>query len=222
MRVLVAEDDGALRSVLERGLRENGYTVDAAADGEQALRYLRTYDYEVAVLDWRMPVLSGLDVIHQLRRRGSALPVLMLTARDAAADRVSGLDAGADDYLVKPFDFGEFLARVRALQRRGPALQGPVITVGNLQLDTNSRAVRIGSTEPRLTATELAILEILLRRSPAVVPRRSIALAVWDEEADAVGSNTIDVHLARLRAKLATSGARIETVRAIGYRVVAE
>jgi DNA-binding response OmpR family regulator len=146
----------------------------------------------------------------------------MLTARDAAADRVSGLDAGADDYLVKPFDFGEFLARVRALQRRGPALQGPVITVGNLQLDTNSRAVRIGSTEPRLTATELAILEILLRRSPAVVPRRSIALAVWDEEADAVGSNTIDVHLARLRAKLATSGARIETVRAIGYRVVAE
>jgi DNA-binding response OmpR family regulator len=221
VRVLVAEDDGGLRSVLERGLRENGYAVDVAADGEQALSYLRTYDYEVAILDWRMPLLSGLDVIHQLRQQGSALPVLMLTARDAAGDRVSGLDAGADDYLVKPFDFGELLARVRALQRRGPALHDLVISVGDLQLDTNTRQVTAGSSRPRLTATELAILEILMRRSPAVVQRRSIALAVWDEEADALGSNTIDVHLARLRAKLASSGAKIETVRAIGYRIVA-
>src|SRR5579863_8956652 len=102
VRVLVAEDDDGLRSVLERGLRENGYAVDVVADGQEALNYLRTYDYEVAILDWRMPVVSGLEVIHQLRRQGSALPVLMLTARDAAADRVSGLDAGADDYLVKP------------------------------------------------------------------------------------------------------------------------
>jgi DNA-binding response OmpR family regulator len=219
--VLVAEDDDGLRSVLERGLRENGYAVDVVSDGEQALSYLRTYDYEVAIVDWRMPVLSGLDVILRLRQLGSALPVLMLTARDAAEDRVSGLDAGADDYLVKPFDFGELLARVRALQRRGPALQTLVISIGNLQLDTNSREVTFGSTRPRLTATELAILEILMRRSPAVVQRRSIALAVWDEEADALGSNTIDVHLARLRAKLASSGAKIETVRAIGYRIVA-
>ena len=221
MRVLVAEDDDGLRSVLERGLRENGYAVDVVSDGEQALSYLRTYDYEVAIVDWRMPVLSGLDVILRLRQLGSALPVLMLTARDAAEDRVSGLDAGADDYLVKQFDFGELLARVRALQRRGPALQTLVISIGNLQLDTNSREVTFGSTRPRLTATELAILEILMRRSPAVVQRRSIALAVWDEEADALGSNTIDVHLARLRAKLASSGAKIETVRAIGYRIVA-
>jgi DNA-binding response OmpR family regulator len=219
--VLVAEDDDGLRSVLERGLRENGYAVDVVSDGEQALSYLRTYDYEVAIVDWRMPVLSGLDVILRLRQLGSSLPVLMLTARDAADDRVSGLDAGADDYLVKPFDFGELLARVRALQRRGPALQTLVISIGNLQLDTISREVTFGSTRPRLTATELAILEILMRRSPAVVQRRSIALAVWDEEADALGSNTIDVHLARLRAKLASSGAKIETVRAIGYRIVA-
>jgi len=221
VRVLVAEDDDGLRSVLERGLRENGYAVDVVSDGEQALSYLRTYDYEVAIVDWRMPVLSGLDVILRLRQLGSSLPVLMLTARDAADDRVSGLDAGADDYLVKPFDFGELLARVRALQRRGPALQTLVISIGNLQLDTISREVTFGSTRPRLTATELAILEILMRRSPAVVQRRSIALAVWDEEADALGSNTIDVHLARLRAKLASSGAKIETVRAIGYRIVA-
>jgi len=222
VRVLVAEDDDGLRSVLERGLRENGYAVDVASDGEQALSYLRTYDYEVAIVDWRMPVVSGLEVILRLRQLGSALPVLMLTARDAADDRVKGLDAGADDYLVKPFDFGELLARVRALQRRGPALQGLVISIGNLQLNTNSREVTFGSTRPPLTATELAILEVLMRRSPAVVQRRSIALAVWDDEADALASNTIDVHLARLRAKLASSGAKIETVRAIGYRIVAE
>jgi DNA-binding response OmpR family regulator len=118
MRVLVAEDDEGLRSVLVRGLRENGYAVDSAADGRQALRYLDTYEYEVAILDWRMPEVTGLEVVQQLRRRGSALPVLMLTARDTAGDRVMGLDQGADDYLVKPFHFGELLARVRALQRR--------------------------------------------------------------------------------------------------------
>ena len=221
MRVLVAEDDEGLRSVLERGLRENGYAVDATSNGEQALNYLRTYDYDVAILDWRMPALSGLDVIRRLRQSGSALPILMLTARDAASDRVAGLDEGADDYLVKPFDFGELLARVRALQRREPVLKGLVISVGDLHLDTNSREVSFGSSRPHLTATELSILEILMRRSPAVVRRRSIALAVWDEEADALGSNTIDVHLTRLRAKLASSGAKIETIRATGYRIVA-
>jgi DNA-binding response OmpR family regulator len=221
VRVLVAEDDEGLRSVLERGLRENGYAVDTAGDGEQALRYLDTYEYEVAILDWRMPKLSGLEVIRRLRLRGAALPVLMLTARDAASDRVAGLDEGADDYLVKPFDFSELLARVRALQRRGEAMQSLVINVGGLQLDTVTREVSVGSLQPRLTATELSLLEILMHRSPAVVSRRSIALAVWNEEADALGSNTLDVHLARLRAKLAASGVKIESVRAVGYRIVA-
>jgi DNA-binding response OmpR family regulator len=220
VRVLVAEDDEGLRSVLERGLRENGYAVDTTADGEQALRYLDTYEYEVAILDWRMPKLSGLEVIRRLRLRGSALPVLMLTARDAAGDRVAGLDEGADDYLVKPFDFSELLARVRALQRRGEAVQSLVINVGNLHLDTVTREVSVGSLRPRLTATELSLLEILMHRSPAVVSRRSIALAVWNEEADTLGSNTLDVHLARLRAKLSASGAKIEAVRAVGYRIV--
>jgi len=221
VRVLVAEDDEGLRSVLQRGLRENGYAVDTAGDGEQALRYLDTYEYEVAILDWRMPKLSGLEVIRRLRLRGAALPVLMLTARDAASDRVAGLDEGADDYLVKPFDFSELLARVRALQRRGEAMQSLVINVGGLQLDTVTREVSVGSLRPRLTATELSLLEILMHRSPAVVSRRSIALAVWNEEADALGSNTLDVHLARLRAKLAASGVKIESVRAVGYRIVA-
>ena len=220
MRVLVAEDDEGLRSVLERGLRESGYAVDAVEDGELALRYLDTYEYEVAILDWRMPKVSGLEVIQRLRRRGSALPVLMLTARDTARDRVTGLDEGADDYMVKPFNFSELLARVRALQRRGEAMQSRVIKVANLTLDSVTRQVSIGSVQPRLTATELALLEILMQRSPAIVSRRSIALAVWNEEADALGSNTLDVHLARLRAKIASSGAKIEAVRAIGYRMV--
>jgi two-component system OmpR family response regulator len=220
MRVLVAEDDEGLRSVLERGLRESGYAVDAAIDGQQAIDYLDTYEYEVAILDWRMPKVSGLEVIQRLRRRGSALPVLMLTARDAASDRITGLDEGADDYLVKPFDFLELLARVRALQRRGASMQSIVIKVADLALDTVTREVTIGATVPRLTATELALIEVLMQRSPAVVSRRSIALAVWGDEADTMGSNTLDVHLARLRGKIATSGAKIEAVRALGYRVV--
>jgi DNA-binding response OmpR family regulator len=221
MRVLVAEDDPGLRSVLERGLRESGYVVDAVPDGEEALSFLRAYEYEVAVLDWRMPRVSGIEVVRELRRRGSPLPVLMLTALDTAADRVAGLDEGADDYLVKPFDFSELLARLRALQRRAPALQGPKLVLGDLVYDPASREVTIGERDLILTATELAILELLLRRTPAVVDRRTIAVQVWDQEADAVGSNTIDVHMARLRAKLEGAGPRIETVRGIGYRIVA-
>jgi DNA-binding response OmpR family regulator len=220
MRVLVAEDDAALRGVIERGLRESGYVVDGVADGKVALDYLRCYEYEVAVLDWRMPVMSGLDVLRELRRRGSPLPVLMLTARDSTADRVTGLDQGADDYLVKPFDFAELLARLRALQRRSPALLTPRLNVGDLEFDPATRHVRAGPTTPKLTETELSILEILMRRSPAVVPRRAIALHAWEEEADALGSNTIDVHMARLRAKLALATVRVETVRGIGYRLV--
>jgi two-component system OmpR family response regulator len=221
MRVLVAEDDDGLRSVLERGLQEHGYVVDVTCNGEQALRYLDAHDYEVAILDWRMPKVTGLEVIQRLRRRGSALPILMLTARDAAGDRVTGLDEGADDYLVKPFDFPELLARVRALQRRGEALQSLMVKVGGVTLDTVSRQVSVGSARPRLTAIELGILEILLARSPAVVSRRAIALAVWDDEADALGSNTLDVHVARLRAKISNGGVKIEAVRALGYRIVA-
>jgi DNA-binding response OmpR family regulator len=189
-------------------------------DGDTALRFLRTYEYAVIVLDWRMPGVSGLEVVHRMRRGRSATPVLMLTARDTPADRVTGLDAGADDYLVKPFDFSELLARIRALQRRPPRLQPPTLVVGDLEFDPASRAARIGMHSPPLTATEIGILEMLMRRSPAVVDRRSIAQHVWDNEADAFGSNTIDVHLARLRAKLAGGRVRIETVRGIGYRMI--
>jgi DNA-binding response OmpR family regulator len=190
VRVLIAEDDSGLRDALVRGLRESGYVVDSVADGDAAMRYMRSYEYELAVLDWRMPVMSGLD-------------------------------QGADDYLTKPFDFGELLARMRALQRRPAAVQQPRLVVGDLHFDPATRTVRVGGQKPELTVTEFAILEMLVRRSPAVVARRSIAVNVWADEADAMGSNTIDVHLARLRSKLAGGMVGIETVRGVGYRIVA-
>lgn len=220
MRVLVAEDDAALRTVLERGLRENGYVVDAVADGEAAVKWLRAYEHEVAVLDWRMPLKSGVEVVDEVRRLGVKTPILMLTARDAPVDRVAGLHAGADDYLVKPFDFDELLARLSALQRR-PALRvGPIVSVGDASFDPSTRELTVAGSPVALTTTELAIMELLLRRSPAVVTRRSIAVQVWDDEADAIGSNTIDVHVGRLRSKVAGSTAAIQTVRGTGYRVV--
>jgi len=219
--VLVAEDDENLGAVLARGLREQGYVVDLVPDGETAASYLRFYSYEVVVVDWRMPRLSGLDLVQQLRRNGTSVPVLMLTARDTPADRIAGLDAGADDYLVKPFDFGELLARLRALQRRPAAAQTPRLSVGEVEFDPAAREVLIRGERAAMafTGTELGILEFLMRRAPAVADRRSIAQHVWDNESDAFGSNTIDVHLARLRAKLAGAGVRIETIRGVGYRI---
>jgi DNA-binding response OmpR family regulator len=221
VRILVAEDDAGLGAVLERGLRENGYVVDLVPDGETAAAYLRLQEYAAVVIDWRMPKLSGLDLVARLRRAGSAVPVLMLTARDTPADRITGLDTGADDYLVKPFDFGELLARLRALLRRPSGGRPPLLALGRLELDPAARTVRFGGREPTLTGTEYGILEILLRRSPAVVGRQTIAQHVWDEESDGLASNTISVHLARLRSKLVGADVRIETVRGIGYRIVA-
>jgi DNA-binding response OmpR family regulator len=225
MRVLVAEDDEHLGEVLARGLREQGYVVDLVPDGETAGTFLRMYEYGVAVIDWRMPRVSGLDLVRRLRegrqgQAGQVMPILMLTARDTPADRITGLDSGADDYLVKPFDFGELLARLRALQRRPRTAQQPRLKVGDLEFDPAARLAEAGGRSPSLTSIELGILETLMRQSPAVATRRAIAQQVWPEEADAFGSNTIDVHLARLRAKLAGAGVRIETVRGVGYRIV--
>jgi DNA-binding response OmpR family regulator len=220
VRVLVAEDDPALRDVLVRGLQENGYVVDAVGDGGAALNHLRTYDYEVAILDWRMPLKNGIEALTEARAAGVRTPILMLTARDAPADRISGLNAGSDDYLVKPFDFGELLARLQALQRR-PALRlQPTIECADLRFDPATRELTRSGNPIALTATEARILELLMRRSPTVITRRTIAVQVWEEEADAVGSNTIDVHVGRLRSKLEGSLARIETVRGSGYRMV--
>jgi DNA-binding response OmpR family regulator len=220
VRLLVAEDDAALRAVLDRGLRENGYVVDAVADGDAAANRLLTCEYAVAILDWRMPAKSGIEVLEEARRLGVRTPVLMLTARDTPADRVTGLNGGADDYLVKPFDFTELLARLQALQRR-PALRlSPVLQSGDIRFDPTTRELTRDDELITLTATECALVELLIRRAPAVVTRRTIAVQVWDDEADAVGSNTIDVHVGRLRAKLQGSQCRIETVRGSGYRLV--
>jgi DNA-binding response OmpR family regulator len=219
VRVLVAEDDTGLRSVLERGLRENGYVVDSVGDGSAALRHLRAYEYDVAVLDWRMPEHTGVEVIEELRRAGDRTPILMLTARDTASDRVTGLDSGADDYLVKPFEVSELFARIRALQRRPPLTMQPVLQCADLCFDPATRVVSVSGRPIATTAIETSLVELLLRRSPAIVTRRVIALQVWNDEADAVGSNTIDVHIGRVRSKLSESGAQIETVRGLGYRM---
>ncbi len=216
----MAEDDEGLRSVICRGLEEAGYVVDAARNGFEALAFLDAYSYEVAVLDWRMPYMSGVDLVETLRRRKSALPVLLLTARDLPADRVAGLDAGADDYLVKPFDFGELLARLRALRRRHAAGGSGVIELGDVALDPAGYEVTVGGRVVGLTKTELRILELLMSRAPNVVSRSSIAIHAWQDEADAVGSNTIDVHIGHLRSKLAGSSLRIDTVRGTGYRAM--
>jgi len=221
VRVLVAEDDDSLGEVLARGLSNRGYVVDLVSDGETALTYTRCYDYAVAVLDWLMPGVSGIDVVRQLRRHGTRTPVLMISGRDTPEDRVAGLDAGADDFMVKPFDLAELLARLRALQRRPQEVLPPRLVVGDLECDPASREVRIGDRRTALTSTELGILETLMRFSPVVADRRQIAQHVWINEAETFSSNTIDVHLARLRAKLSGSRARIETVRGVGYRIIA-
>ena len=222
MRLLIAEDDLALRSVLERGLSEHGYVLDAVDRGDDALHLLRIYDYAVAVIDWRMPGMDGAELIRQARKHKIATPMLMLTARDTIGDKVTGLDAGADDYLVKPFQFDELLARLRALQRRPPGTAGPRLEMGTLTLDPAARSAGLNGAVLKLTAIELAILELLMRRSPAVVERGVIAKHVWEDESEAVGSNTIDVHIANLRRKLASGRVELSTVRGVGYRLAAK
>ncbi len=219
MRLLVAEDDPGLRSVLVLGLKDYGYQVDAAERGDDAIDLMKFYDYDVAVIDWRMPGAEGIDVVAWARKQGKPTAILMLTARDAQPDRIRGLDAGADDYLVKPFDFGELLARIRALQRRPRGVDAPVLSRGKLQLDPVRRSVGSDGRDLQLTATEYQILELLMRRSPSVVDRKAIAEHGWEDETAPIGSNAIDVQLSRLRAKLAGSGVQIVTVRGAGYRL---
>ncbi|MDP9273033.1 MAG: response regulator transcription factor [Chloroflexota bacterium] len=219
MRVLVVEDDAGLRDVLVLGLTDQGYQVDAVEDGDDAIDQLRWYEYDVAVIDWRLPGAQGVDIVAWARRHQRPTALLMLTARDAPPDRITGLDAGADDYLVKPFDFGELLARIRALQRRPRGVDAPVISRGGLALDPLKRDVTVRGRTLSLTPTEYNILELLMRRSPAVVDRKAIAEHAWHDETDPLGSNAIEVQLSRLRAKIPTAGIRIVTVRGAGYRL---
>jgi DNA-binding response OmpR family regulator len=219
MRILVAEDDPGLREVLIEGLQDAGYQVDAVGRGDDAVEQLKFYEYDVAVLDWRMPGREGIDVVSWLRKQRRPTGILMLTARDTASDRILGLDTGADDYLVKPFDFGELLARIRALQRRPRGIDGELVARGRLRLDPARREVVLEGRPVNLTVTEYHILELLMRRSPAVVTRKLIAEHAWQDETEPMGSNAIDVQLSRMRGKLSGAGVRIVTVRGAGYRL---
>jgi DNA-binding response OmpR family regulator len=219
MRVLVAEDDPGLRDVIVLGLQDSGYHVDSVDRGDDAIAQLKWYEYDVAIIDWRMPGKEGIDVVAWARKHEHPTALLMLTARDTPADRIRGLDTGADDYLVKPFDFGELLARVRALQRRPRAVDQPILAYGKLRLDPRTQEVNADDRRVKLTHTEYLILELLMRRSPAVVDRKAIAEHAWADETDPLGSNAIDVQMSRLRAKLPSAGIRIVTVRGAGYRL---
>ncbi len=215
----MAEDDPGLRSVLERGLREHGYVVDAVADGTAALSYLRSYTYEVAVLDWRMPDTTGIDVVRAMRARGDRTPVLMLTARDATEDRVEGLNVGADDYLVKPFALEELLARLRALMRRSaPSAENEPLRFADLTLDPGTREVLRGNRPIELTRTEFLLLELFLRNPKQVLPREVIFDRVWGYDFG-LNSNSLEVYIGYLRRKTEAEGeARlIHTVRGVGY-----
>src|SRR5262245_42366622 len=192
MRILLVEDEVSAARMLAKGLREQAYAVDVSPTGDDALYRASINDYDLVILDVLLPRKSGFEVCRELRRTGSTVPVLMLTARDSVSDRVAGLDTGADDYLSKPYDFHELLARVRALLRRGPVLRTETITVGDLALDTQARRVRRAGRIVELTSKEYALLEYLARHTDEVVGRSQIAEHVWDENFD-VFSNLIEV-----------------------------
>jgi len=221
MRVLLVEDEPHAARMMALGLREQSYAVDVAADGEAAIFQVGTTDYDAVILDVMLPVKDGFAVCRAVRASGGEVPILMVTARDAVEARIEGLDAGADDYLVKPFDFGELLARLRAVIRRGrQPLLPERLTVGPIVVATRSRRAWVRGREVLLTAKEYALLEYLARRAGDVVSRGDIAEHVWDEHYDPL-SNVVDVYVQRLRRKLDRPGSEslIRTRRGEGYQL---
>jgi two-component system OmpR family response regulator len=219
MRLLLVDDNSKLARSISRGLRAEGYAVDVAADGEEALMHAGVWDYDAVVLDLLLPLRDGIEVCGSLRERGSWVPILMLTARDGVGDRIAGLDAGADDYLPKPFDFGELLARIRALVRRAPQERPSRVELGDLVVDPAKRQVLRGCTPIELTAREFAVLEYLARRAGRVVTRTELLDHVWDANYDG-STNVVDVHVSHLRRKLqqpSDQGELIRTVRGVGF-----
>lgn len=224
MRILLVEDEPDAARMLAKGLREHSYAVDVAPDGMEVEFRVATTDYDAVILDVMLPGKSGFEVCRELRDAGAAVPVLMLTARDAVDARIAGLDSGADDYLSKPFDFGELLARLRALIRRGARPPLPdLLQVGPLVIDTRGRRVTRDGCATSLTTREYALLEFLARRSGEVLGRAEIAEHVWDESYDPM-SNVIDVYVQRLRRKLDVQGAEsvIQTRRGEGYALACQ
>jgi two-component system copper resistance phosphate regulon response regulator CusR len=218
VKILVVEDEKKTAAYLRKGLAENGYVVDVAADGEEGLHLALRGGYELVVLDVMLPGRDGWSVLGELRRGGSQTPVLFLTAKDGLQDRVKGLNLGADDYLVKPFAFSELLARVRSILRRGPARQAETLRKADLEIDlVRHRAVRAGK-KLDLTPKEFSLLALFARRAGEVLSRTAIAEQVWDMNFDG-GTNVVDVHVRRLRAKVDEPFPRklIHTVRGMGY-----
>jgi two-component system, OmpR family, copper resistance phosphate regulon response regulator CusR len=223
VRILLVEDEARVASFVAKGLREHAYAVDVARDGEQALYYAAVNQYDLVILDVLLPVRDGHGVCRELRNSGFRAPILMLTARDAVDDRVAGLDSGADDYLTKPFDFKELLARLRALARRSAVLRPDLLRVADLTMNTASHAVTRSGRQVALTAKEYALLEFLILNQDRVVDREQISQHVWDENFDPF-SNVIDVYIKRLRAKVDAGAPRrlIHTRRGEGYILTAE
>jgi DNA-binding response OmpR family regulator len=217
MRLLVVEDDARLCDLLARSLREAGYAVDVARDGDEAIAQVDAHAYDGIVLDINLPKRDGLAVSREIRGRGNAVPILMLTARDAVRDRVAGLDSGADDYLTKPFDLTELHARIRALLRRMPAMAPSQVTVGDLVLDIAAQRVTRGTDEITLTTKEFTLLEYLARNAGRVVGRSELVAHVWDGNHDPL-TNAVEVYMNRLRKKV-DAGRRplLHTRRGAGY-----
>ena len=222
MRILLVEDEPSAAKMLAKGLREHSYAVDLAFDGESALELGHINEYDLIILDLMLPLKNGIDVCRELRSSGGTMPILMLTARDAVESRIEGLDAGADDYLVKPFDFHELLARVRALLRRQPVLRSETIGLSDLSINTLARQVRRSGITIELTAKEYALLEYLASRAGEVVTRSDIAEHVWDDHFDPF-SNLIEVYIQRLRRKIDDDHEvkLIRTRRGTGYLLTA-
>ena len=216
MRVLLVEDDRALSLGIQHALEREGWQVDALADGEQALGIGLLGQHDMAVLDIGLPRKSGMDVLRAWRARGARLPVLLLTARDQLADRVAGLDAGADDYLVKPFDLPELLARLRALRRRAAGRLDDKLILGGLELDLTGRELRWNGERVLMSPRELALTELLLHKAGRVVTKESIVARLSNWEAD-FSENSVEVYIHRLRKRFADLGVVIKTVRGFGY-----
>jgi two-component system, OmpR family, response regulator len=223
MRLLVVEDDVKLVRALERGLRREGYAVDVARTGEDALTQASVEDYDAVVLDVMLPGPDGFAVCQALRDRERSVPVLMLTALAEVSDRIRGLDAGADDYLVKPFDFGELLARLRALIRRGASEPDSSLKVGDLRFDRATHVVTTGGRDVELTPREFDVLEYLAANAGQVVSRTRLLESVWDEHYDG-SPNVVDVYVGYLRKKLEQPSGRrlIRTVRGVGFLLESE